>query len=198
MVGPTIVQSGDRIDNHNKKKVGVLGMYNLPLIEWTRELVTDSSHPGETLMPPTGAGGEDKRQLATDKTITANAFHEWDPGLGVGVSTDVAAGKEVPILPFNMNRGAYCRNIQFVDPGGNVEPETPVCTSSGSSGALQVVTELTFETGTSSGGFEFQVNTMGTNAAAGTYMLDFLRTVAIMPYYLADPSAAVTEVVYIL
>ena len=198
MVGPTIVESGDRIDNHNKKKVGVLGIYNLPIIEWTRELVTDSAHAGETLMPPTGAGGEDKRQLAADKDHRANAFMEWDPGQTVGVSTDQAAGDEILILPFNMNKGAFCRNIQFVDPGGAVNAETPVCTSSGTNGSLQVVTEMTFENGSAESGFQFQIGTWGTNAAAGTYGLDFKRVVAVFAYYLADPSAACTDVVYIL
>ena len=198
MVGPTIVESGDRIDNHNMKKVGVLGMYNLPIIEWTRELVTDSAHAGETLMPPTGAGGEDKRQLSADKSFRANAFMEWDPGQTAGVSTDQAAGDDILILPFNLNRGAFCRNIQFVDPGGLVDAEMPACTSSGTAGALQIVTEATFINGSATGGFQYQNATWGTNAAAGNLDLNFRRIVAQLAYYLADPSAAFSDIVYIL
>lgn len=198
MVGPTIVESGDRIDNDNKKKVGVLGMYNFPLIEWTRELKTDSAHAGENLMPPTGAGGEDYRQLAADKSPRANAFMEWDPGQAAGVSTDQAAGDTIIIIPHNMNKGAFCRNIPIVTPGGNVDAETTLCTGSGTAGSLDVVTEATFINASASGGFVYQNATWGTNAAAGNMDLNSRRLVAALAYYLANPSAAFLDVVYIL
>ena len=78
MVGPTLVSEGDRIDNDNYKKVGVLGAYNMPIVEWTRTLVTDTPAPGMTLQIPSGAGGEDKRSKADDKSITADSFLEVD------------------------------------------------------------------------------------------------------------------------
>ena len=93
-------QRRNRIDNDNKKTVGVLGAYNLPTIFVSRELVTDSSHAGELLMPPTGAGGEDKRQLADDKTVRADSIMEWDPGQSAGVSTDQTAADDIRILLF--------------------------------------------------------------------------------------------------
>lgn len=199
MAGTTIVSSGDRIDNNNKKKVAVLGAYNLPMIEWTREVVTDTPAPGMTGMPPTGAGGEDKRSLCDDKDPRGDCFFEVDFGLvaGCAAANVYAALDEVPIIPFNMNIGALCRNIHMIDPAGNVEARKPVCTSSGTQGYLKIVTELTFAVDSDTH-YAFQVNTAGTNAAAGTYLMDFLRTKAIHAYYLTDPNANYQDVVIIL
>lgn len=195
MVGPTIVSGGDRISNGNKKPVFALGAYNLPGITWSRELVTDSAHAGEFLMPPTGAGGEDKRQLCADKDPRGDSFMEWNPKIAEGVSTDVAAGKNIDILPLNMNARALLRNIQHVDPGQNVEPRTPVCVSSGENGSMKIVTEMAFETSSTDGGYQHQVNTLGTNAAAGTMKLTGFRIIGVDVYYLTDPNTAYLDVV---
>lgn len=195
MVGPTIVQGGDRIRNSNLLPVFALGAYNLPGIVWTRELVTDSAHAGEFLMKPTGAGGEDKRQLADDKSPKADSVMEWNPKMSAGVSSDLAAGKTIRIIPCNMNGGAFLRNIQHKDPEANVDPSTPVCTSSGEQGALKILTEMAFETSSTDGGYQHQVNTLGTNAAVGTMKMTQLRTVGIAPYYLTDPNADYTDIV---
>jgi len=199
MVGPTLKSEGDRVDNDNYKKVGVLGMYNLPIIEWTRELVTDTPAPGMTLEPPTGAGGEDKRRKVDDKSARGDSFLEVDFAqvANCAVGSVYAAGDEVPIIPFNMNRGAICRNIHCKDPGGNVDPQSPLC-SSGTSGILALVVERTLVTNSTDGLFAFQVITNGTNATAGTFSLDWLRTLAMQLYYLADPSGVYQDVVSIL
>ncbi len=194
MVGPTIKVEGDRVDNNNKKKVGVLGAYNLSIIEITRELVTDSAHAGEFLMPPTGAGGEDKRQLCDDKSPRGDSWVEWDPAQSAGVSTDHTAADEIITLPIRLNRGALLRNVQCIDPAGNVDSMTPLCTSSGTQGALMVVTELTFAVDSDTH-YAFQTNTAGTNAAAGDFLINWLRTPAIQQYYLADPNANYLTVV---
>lgn len=200
MAGPTLVSTGDRIDNDNLKKVGVLGAYNLPLIEWTRELVTDSAHAGEILMPPTGAGGEDKRQLADDKTARADSIMEWDPAQSAGVSTDCAAADEIIILPFNMNVGALCRNIQCADPGQNVDPQTPLSTAdTGAQGSLKIAIEATLSNGTPYG-FHKSATSWGLNPQNGTIstmVMNHMRNVMVQVYYLADPNAAYTDVAYI-
>ncbi len=194
MVGPTIVTEGDHIQNGNKLPVFALGQYNLPGIEWSRELVTDSAHAGEVLMKPTGAGGEDKRQLVDDKDPRACSIMEWNPKIAAGVSTDQSAGETIRILPINMNGGAFLRNIPCVDPTQNVDPTTPLCTSSGDQGNLMIVFEMAFETGSATGGYQHQVNTLGTNAAAGTMKLTDKRIIGVQPYYLADPNAAYMDV----
>lgn len=195
MVGPTLISTGDKVDNDNSKKVGVLGAYNLPIVEWSRELETDAAHPGETLMPATGAGGEDHRQLVDDKDHAADSFCEFDPGQIADCSKDYTAGEDIPIIPFFLNSGGICRNIQCVDPAGAVEPMTPLSTSSGTSGSLKVVTEPTLKsTGTPYG---FQSSTAGLNDATGQMLLIQQRIPAIQLYYLADPNAAYTDVVAI-
>lgn len=194
MVGPTIVSTGDRIQNGNKLPVFALGAYNLPGIVWTRELVTDSAHAGEFLMPPTGAGGEDKRQLCDDKDPRGDSFMEWNPKMSDGVSSDLAAGKTIRILPLNMNAKALLRNIQCVDPAANVEPRTPLCVSSGTQGSLKIVTEMVFETSSTDGGYQHQINVLGTNAAVGTMKLTDFRIIGVQSYYLTDPNAAYTDV----
>jgi hypothetical protein len=199
MVGPTLVSTGDRVDNDNLKKVGVLGAYNLPIIEWTRELVTDSAHAGETLMPPTGAGGEDKRQLADDKTTRCDSIMEWDPGQAAGVSTDQAAGDEIIILPLNMNTGAIFRNVQHADPNANVDAMSPLCTISGAQGSLDTAIEATLSNSTPYG-FHKSATAWGLNPENGTISsmtIDALRTIAMKAYYIADPGAAYTDVIIV-
>ena len=200
MVGSTLVSTGDRIQNDNYLKVGVLGAYNLPLVEWTREVVTDTPAPGMCGMPATGAGGEDKRQLCDDKDPRGDCFFEIDfAQISTCASTSTyTAADEAPIIPFLMNKGAICRNIHMIDPAANVNANTLLCTSSGTQGYLKTVTEMTFETGSATGGYQYQTNTWGTNAAAGTYGLDFFRTKALQLYYLADPNANYQDVVAIL
>ena len=199
MVGPTLKSEGDRVDNDNYKKVGVLGAYNMPIVEWTRTLITDTPAPGMTLEPPTGAAGEDTRRKVDDKSARGDSFLEIDFAqvANCAVGSVYAAGDEVPIIPFHMNRGAICRNIHMADPDGNVDPMSPL-TSSGTSGILALVVERTLITGSTDGGFAFQVITNGTNAAAGTFSLDWLRTYAMQMYYLADPSGVYQDVVFIL
>ena len=184
MVGPTIVQGGDRISNGNKLPVFALGAYNLPGIVWTRELITDSAHAGEILEKPSGAAGEDTRRLCDDKSTLADSVMEWNPKIAAGVSTDQVAGSTARIIPINMNGGAFLRNIQHVDPGANVNCTSAQCTSSGEQGSLKIVTEMAFETSSTDGGYQHQINTLGTNAAVGTMKLTGLRIIGVNPYYL--------------
>lgn len=199
MVGPNLISEGDRVDNDNSKKVGVLGAYNMPIVEWTRELVTDTPAPGMTLEPPTGAAGEDKRRKVDDKSPRGDSFLELDLAqvASCAVGSVYEAGDEVPIIPFHMNRGAICRNIHCADPAGNVDPMSPF-TSSGTSGILALVVERTLETNSTDGGFCFGSITNGTNSSTGTFGLDWLRTYAMQLYYLADPSGVYQDVFFIL
>lgn len=199
MVGPTLTSTGDRVDNDNLKKVGVLGAYNLPLIEWSRELVTDSAHAGEILMPPTGAGGEDKRQLCDVKDPRGDSIMEWDPGQAAGVSTDQAAADEIIILPFHMNIGAVCRNVQCEDPGQNVDPQTLLRVGANTQGSLLIAIEATLSA-TTPYGFHKSASTWGLNPQNGTIsttVIDHFRDKMVQMYYLADPNAAYTDVAYI-
>ena len=193
-MGSTLVSTGDRVVNDNGLKVGVIGAYNLPIIEWTREIDTDTPKPGYLLRAKAGAGGEDKVQSADLKGVNAYAFSEVDFGLIADCNTAYAAGDEIPIIPNNMNDGAILRNVHCADPAGNVNSMTRM-TISGTAGLLLQVVEATLQTGSSAGGI-FQTITVGTLGAAGTYILP--RIHAVQLYYLGDTHAAYQDVMAIV
>jgi hypothetical protein len=190
-MGATLVSTGDRIANDNNKKVGVIGAYNLPIVEWTRLIDTDTPKPGYTLQWKAGAGGEDSVQDLDIKGEDGIAFAEFDPGLVANCDTAYAATDEIPIIPFMMNPGAICRNVHCANPASDINAGASM-TISGTAGLLILVVEMAMETGSATGGYQFQVNTLGTNAAAGTYNLS--RVYATAMYFLTDPSAAYQDV----
>ena len=197
-MGATLVSTGDRIDNDNLKKVGVYGAYNLPIIEWTYEIKAGNTpKPGMHVAPDTGAAGEDDIITGVDKSLISFAFSELDRGQIANCNTAYTAGDEIPVIPFCVNVGALLRNVHIADPAANVDAMIPLCTSSGTSGLIKNVTEATLVASTTER-YEFQTATLGTNAAAGTYIADFLRTIAIQRYYIANPSANRQDVVSIL
>lgn len=194
MVGSALVGTGDRVDNDNNKKVGVLGAYNLPIVERTLETVTDTVYPGMLCMHPTGAGGEDKLQLCDDKDTRGIAFAEVDFAQLSNCTGGYTAADEIPCIFLPFNNGAILRNVHLVNPAANINATASLTSSSGTQGKLKEITEATFETGSSTGGYQWQVNTLGTNAAAGTFILP--RIYAKLAYYAADGSADFTDVVY--
>ena len=197
-MGATLVSTGDRIDNDNLKKVGVYGAYNLPIVEWTYEIKAGSTpKPGMHVQPDTGAAGEDDIVTGVDKTPIAFAFTELDKAQIANCDTAYTAGDEIPVIPFCVNVGALLRNVHIADPAANVDAMKPLCTSSGTAGLVKNVTEATLVSSTGTH-YYFQTSTLGTNAAAGTFIEDYLRTIAMQRYYIANPSAARQDVVSIL
>lgn len=194
-MGATIVSTGDRIENDNYREVGVIGAYNLPIVNWTRLIDTDTPKPGYILQWKAGADGEDAVQDLDLKGEDGIAFSEVDFGLVATCNTAYAATDEIPIIPLNMNPGALLRNVHSSAPGAAVNAGARM-TVGGTAGTLVQVTEMTFETGSSTGGYQHQVNTLGTNAAAGTYNLS--RIYAAQLYYLVNPSAAYQDCMSII
>lgn len=185
-VGSTIVESGDRILNDNGLKCGVIGAYNLPIIEWTRLIDTDTPKPGYFLRTKAGSGGEDSVQDLDLKGTNFIGMSETDFGQVATSDTAYAAGDEIPIIPSCMNPGALLRNIHFCDPTAAYNSEQPVTVGSTAGTGIPVI-EATLQTGSSAGGL-FQTITVATLGAAGTYILP--RIFGRMLYYGADPSAA--------
>lgn len=191
-MGATLVSTGDRIPNNNLHKVGVLGAYNLPIVEWTRLIDTDTPKPGYTLQWKAGAGGEDSVQDLDLLGEDGIAFAELDRGLVASCATAYAATDEIPIIPFFLNPGAICRNIHCGDPGVNVAAGTSMTGDDGTAGLLMPVVEATLAPTSTPTLFGYETLTLGTNGASGTFILS--RIYAVAMYYLTNPSAAYQDV----
>lgn len=135
-MGSTIVYTGERIACDDTQTVFVHGAYNLGPVLENREIETAAIHPGEGVEHDKGAGGEDTYTLHTDASYTYYGIMEIDFGMIADCSTDYATGDDAPAIPYHMNPGAYVRNIVCVDPGAAVEPDSPLCTISGTAGAF--------------------------------------------------------------
>lgn len=193
-MGATLVSTGDRISNNNYMKVGVLGAYNLPIVEWTRLIDTDTPKPGYILQWKAGAGGEDVVQMLDVKEDVGIAFSEFDPGLVATCNTAYAATDEIPIIPIFLNPGAILRNVHCCDPTANVNAGDSY-SSGTTSGLLSLCIEATLAstTGTT---YAFSTATLGTAGTGGTFILS--RVYAVQMYYLVNPSAAYQDVVSIV
>jgi len=193
-MGSTLVYTGDKVDNDTNKIVFVIGAYRQGPVYINREIVTTAMHPGEGYTFATGAGGEDTFLIFPDASPNVAGIIELDKGQIATCATDYATGDDVPGIQFHLNPGAILRNIQCVDPGENVDAWSPMCSSSGTAGSFMPVTEPTLATETDNLGFNAAA-TVGDNAAAGTSIL--VRVFLRQMYYLADPSAAYTDVMCI-
>jgi hypothetical protein len=199
VVGSSLKDTGDRIDNDLYKKIGVKGAYNLPIVEETFEVVTDEPTPGMGGMPATGAGGEDKRQLADDKSPRCDGIFELDKAQINKCDDNYEAGNEVPYIRFGLNPGAILRNIPCVDPTGtDVDPLTPLVTSSGTQGKFMIAKETNLAAESGSGGYVLETNTMGTNGTDGTFILDWLRAPLMQLYFLSDPDGAYRDIAQVI
>jgi len=194
-MGSTLVYTGEKVDNDTNKIVFVIGSYRLGPVYINREIVTTAMHPGEGYTFATGAGGEDTFLIHPDKSPDVAGIIELDKGMIATCASDYATGDDVPGIQFHLNFGAILRNVQCADPATNLDAWTAMTSSSGTAGAFMDVVELAMETGSKTGGYQFQVNTLGTNAAAGTFNLS--RVYLRQMYYLADPGAAYTDVMAI-
>lgn len=196
-MGSTIVSSGDRVKNDNNLPVFVMGAYRNGPVYIRRVLLTTAVHPGEGLTHPTGAGGEDSWLIHPDKSPSVIAIAELDKGKIADCTTDYTiTTDQVPGIMFNLNPGAILRNVQCVDPGGNVNALASMTSSSGTAGSFMPVTEATLINGSATSGFQFDDGTPGTNGTGGNFLLP--RVYMRQAYYLADPNAAYTDVMYLL
>ena len=164
------------------------GAYNLGAVEWTREIKSGSTPTaGMGLTMDTGADGEDEYVTCPDKDPNCFALAELHRGLVDDQTSAYTAGDEIPALPFPLNIGSILQNINCVDPGGNVNAISALSPSSGTAGKFKPVTEATLASNTGTN-YGFQTSTLGTNAAAGAFILP--RTPMRQLYYKADPNAA--------
>ena len=192
----TIVSTGDRIDNDIYKLIFVKGAYNQGPVYENREIKAGSTPtPGMGIEHDAGAGAEDDYVTGIDKSPDWYAIAEFDPGQIATNGTAYAALDLIDGIPFHMNPGAYCRNIQMADPGGAVDCDLALTSASGTAGLFQVVTEATLETGSTAGGFVFGTMALGENASTGNFILS--RVYMRRAYYTVDPSATMVDVAYI-
>lgn len=196
---PTIIVStGDRIANNLNLPIFVKGAHNLGPVYENRELKSGSTPtPGMGIEHDTGAGGEDEYITGVDKSPDWYAIAEFDPGqLGLNGNGDAYTALDlIDGIPFHLNPGAYCRNIQMVDPGGTADADLALTSASGTAGKFQIVTEATLETGSTAGGFVFGTLALGENSSTGNFILS--RVYMRRAYYTVDPSAAMVDVAYI-
>lgn len=192
-MGSTLVTTGDRIDNDTNKICFVIGAYRQGPVYETRVLLTTAVHPGESVSHATGAAGEDSYLITTDKCVYFYGIVELDKGIIETCATDYTITTDyIPVIPGHLNPGAYIRNVQCTDPTTNVEPDGGLCTA-GTAGSLAQVVEPTLATEADNLGF----NAAATNGANGTSGTLFMGRIPMRSaYYLADPSAAYTDVAY--
>lgn len=195
-MGSTLVSSGDRIDNDINKICFVIGAYRLGPVYETRLISTTAVHPGEHVDHVATAGGEDYYIIGPDATYTSYGIVELDKGT-ISVTTDdyTHTTDSCPAIPYHMNPGAYVRNVQFVDPvSSDVSPDEPGCTISGTAGAFIIHhTGDTFVDSDTSDGEAFSAAT--TEATIGAQIRNRMPIRAA--YFLSDPSAAYTDVIYL-
>ncbi len=185
--------SGVKLATSANDKIFVEGPHGEPVVYWTRLIKTGNTPtPGMGASLDTGASGEDEFVTHTDKSPHVAVIIEADFGQLADADTAFAANDECDGIIILANLGAIVQSLRIVDPGANVNAWTPLTSSSGTAGKFKPITELTMETGSDTGGYQFQVNTLGTNAAAGTFILP--RNYARQLYYLADPQAAYATV----
>ena len=160
-MGSTMVYTGARVVCNDSMKVFVHGAYNLGPVYFNREIETAAIHPGEGVEMDRGDGGEDSVTLHTDASRAPYGVCEIDFGMIADCSTDYATGDDVPIIPYHMNLGAILRNIVCKDPGGAIEPSTPLFTNSGAAGAfIAQISDDTFVDSDSADGEAFSAGTI--------------------------------------
>jgi hypothetical protein len=192
----TLRSTGDRIDCDDLKKVFVHGAYNLGDILTSLEIATTALHPGEILSHPTGAGGEDNWLICPDEGISPVAVAEIDFDIISSCATDYAIGDDIPGIVFHWNPGALLRNIVCVDQVDDVaDAGKLLSTSSGTAGALKILTEVALVDPSGTGTGE-AFNTAVTWGDMGS--LHHNRCPMRQAYYQADGSNPYDVVAYIL
>lgn len=138
----TLRSTGEKISNDDLKYVFVHGAYNLGPILENREVETAGFHPGEGIEHDKGAGGEDSYTEHTVRSATAYGVAEIDFDQISSCVTDYAVGDDIPGIPYHMNPGAYLRNIQYVDPTADLEPDQQLIISPGTAGSFIQLIEV--------------------------------------------------------
>lgn len=195
-MGSTIVAAGDRIVCNDLEEIFVHGAYNQGGILTVLELVTTAAHPGEGLSHPTGAGGEDSWLIHPDECISPAAVLEIDFLMIDDCTEDYTIGNEVPAIRYNLNVGAYLRNIVCKDQVGDVaDANKLLSTSSGAAGAFKILTETALVDIAATGDGE----AYGPGITWGDLgSLHHNRCPLRQAYYQADASADYDVVAYIL
>lgn len=199
-IGATLVSSGDRVDNDILKKIAVKGAYNLPTIEETFEVITDTCYPGWSGEPPTGAAGEDTRRLADDKSIRCDGIFELDYDQMANCDVGYAAADEALYIRFGNNPGAILRNIKCVDPTTRDIPAMgTMTTASGTQGQFMLVLEAVLEASNTGTTEAFAAATVvGPSGVGGVQILTARQCPLVQLYFLTDPSAAYRDVMRVI
>ena len=195
-MGSTLVYTGDRVDNDTNKHVFVMGAYRLGGVLIKRVLSTTNAHPGEHVSHVTTAGGEDYFIIGPNATPDSVGILELDEGMVATCATDYThTTDEPPCIMYHMNFGAILRNVQFVDPvTSDCQPFEACSTVSGTAGAFICHhTEDTFVDSNAGNGEAFSGGVLITALLAQIKN----RLPVRHTYFLADPSAAYTDVVTI-
>jgi hypothetical protein len=191
----TLRSTGDRIDCDDLKHVFVHGAYNLGDILTSLEIATTALHPGEILSHPTGAAGEDNWLICPDEGISPVAVAEINFDQISSCATDYGIGDDIPGIVFHWNPGALLRNIVCVDQEGDVaDAGKLLSTSSGTAGALKILTEVALKDSVTGSPEAF--NDAVTWGDMGS--LHHNRCPMRQAYHQADGSAAYDVVAYIL
>lgn len=192
----TLRSSGTKIVTSLYDKIYVEGPHGEAAIYLAREIKTGSTPtPGMGLTHDTAADGEDEWVTAADKTALCCAVAEYDPGqLTTGNTAAYTANDSIEGIFFPANYGAILQSVRCVDPATNINAMGHLTTSSGTAGKFKDVTEATLlQSFTNT--YTWQTSTLGTNAAAGTFILS--RVPLRQLYGLTDPGAAYNTVAVI-
>lgn len=192
----TLKSTGDRFDVNINKLVFLHGAYNMGAKYESRELITTVAHPGEIFSHPTGAAGEDNYLICPDACISPMGAFEIDFALIDVLTDDYTVGNDVPGILFHWNPGAMLQGIQCADQAGDVaDAGKLLSTSSGTAGALKILTEVALVDPAGAGtGEAFNTGVVWGDMGS----LHHNRTPMRQAYYQADASAIYTAVAYIL
>ena len=192
-MGSTLVNTGERIVCDDSMTVFVHGAYNLGVVMENREL-TEALHPGEGIMHPTGAAGEDTYSLHTAKCATAYGVAEVDFGMIADCTVDYTITvDDIPGIPYHMNPGAYLRNIVCVDPTADINADQQLIIDPSTPGSFIPLIEVPLKDSVTGSPEAF--NDAVVIGDAGAIFAN--RSPMRAAYFLTDPGTPIDIVAYI-
>ena len=192
-MGSTIVQTGEKIVCDDTKKVFVHGSHNLGCV-LSKSVCGEANHPGEGLEHTAGASGEDSVTLHVVRSARGCGISEVDFGMIDDCTKDYTVTVDLqPWISYNMNAGAWLRNIVFVDPTAIVNADQCALISPGTAGSFIPLIEVALKDSVTGTPEAFNDAAVIGDAAA-TFAG---RTPLRVAYGIADPGAAVDLVCYI-
>lgn len=190
-----VTSSGTRLVNSNTKPVFVQGAYREGPVYENRTIKTGITlYAGYGIQHDTGADGEDEWILMADKSAVCYGVLELDLGLiSIMTTAYTAATDLVDAIPWRLNPCCVLQSVALANPAANIDADIAITSSSGTAGMFKAVTEATLLNSFTST-YCFQTGTLGTNAAAGTFVLP--RVYGRTLYYKANPAADYRDLIY--